>query len=321
MLVFSINSFAHEIRPAYLKINEVNPGEYDVLWRVPVNGGRILNVYPVFDKKFNLASQGDYVVIKGFALYRYKLSSKDKSSIQGTALSIENLIKTAVDTIVDVKYLNGDKSSTLLGPTLTSMEFSKTPTKMHVVKSYTKLGIEHILTGFDHLLFVLCLILLTTGKGNIVKTITAFTVAHSITLSMAALGFVHVPGAPVEATIALSIMFLAIEIIRNSEGKQTLTSRAPWLVAFTFGLLHGFGFAGALSEIGLPQSDIPLSLMFFNVGVEIGQLLFVSGVVLIKSLLNLCLKNNNWMTKYERFVPYSIGAISSFWMIERIMLF
>ena len=185
--------------------------------------------------------------------------------------------------------------------------------------TYSKLGFEHILLGIDHLLFVLALILITKGKWKIIKTVTAFTIAHSITLSLAALGYVEFPSAPVEAVIALSIVFLAIEIIKVSKGKQTLTSKKPWLVAFTFGLLHGFGFAGALSKIGLPQLDIPIALAFFNVGVELGQLAFVLVVIAIMWLLRKT--KFNWPSWAKKIPPYAIGSMASFWLVERVYAF
>ncbi len=148
-----------------------------------------------------------------------------------------------------------------------------------VAGTYLSLGVEHILLGIDHLLFVLALLLITRGTWRLVKTVTAFTVAHSITLALATLGFVHVPQAPVEAVIALSIVFVAAEIVRVRNGRDGIAARAPWIVAFTFGLLHGFGFAGALARVGLPEGHIPLALLFFNVGVEVGQLLFIAAVL------------------------------------------
>jgi hydrogenase/urease accessory protein HupE len=177
------------------------------------------------------------------------------------------------------------------------------------------LGIEHILLGIDHLLFVLALIMITKGKWRILKTITAFTLAHSITLSLAALGIVNFPGPPVEAVIALSIVFLASEIIRNFNGQQTLTSKKPWIVAFTFGLLHGFGFAGALADIGLPQTEIPLALAFFNIGVELGQIIFVIAMLLVIYLLQL---KKEWPTYLKKIPPYAIGSLAAYWMIERV---
>ena len=182
-------------------------------------------------------------------------------------------------------------------------------------KRYTALGIEHILLGIDHLLFVLALLLIVRGAWMLVKTITAFTVAHSITLGLATLGFVQVPPAPVEAAIALSIVFLCVEIIHAHQGREGITYRYPWVVAFTFGLLHGFGFAGALSNIGLPQAEIPLALAFFNIGVEIGQLIFV-GVVLLAAWFVSRLPRHSWLV--ERAIPaYTIGSLATYWFFQR----
>ena len=178
---------------------------------------------------------------------------------------------------------------------------------------YFMLGVEHILFGIDHLLFVLALVLIVRGVGLLVKTITAFTVAHSITLALATLGVVHVPSAPVEAVIALSIVFVASEILRSRRGERGLTERAPWLVAGTFGLLHGFGFAGALSEVGLPANDIPLALLFFNLGVEAGQLAFVVVALGVIALLRR-IRLPEWAPILP---PYAIGSVAMFWVIER----
>ncbi|SPJ28253.1 HupE/UreJ family protein [Falsiruegeria mediterranea] len=192
-------------------------------------------------------------------------------------------------------------------------------TPLKAAKRYTILGIEHILIGIDHLLFVLALLFVVGGGWMLVKTITAFTVAHSITLGLATLGYVSLPSAPVEAAIALSIVFLASEIIGHARGRQSLTFKAPWLVAFAFGLLHGLGFAGALSEIGLPPSEIPVALLFFNVGVEIGQLLFV-GVVLTLTWLLSQLALSSWWTKVvQGVVVYAIGTVAAYWLIERTL--
>jgi hydrogenase/urease accessory protein HupE len=187
-----------------------------------------------------------------------------------------------------------------------------------IIGVYTVLGIEHILFGFDHLLFVLALIIIAKGKWKIVKTVTAFTLAHSITLSLASLGLVTFPGAPVEAVIALSIVFLAVEIINIQKGEPSLTSKKPWLVAFIFGLLHGFGFAGALSEIGLPQQAIPFALGFFNVGVELGQLAFVFVMLGVFAVIKRFKLKLNWGKKL---IAYSIGSLAAFWMIDRIVGF
>jgi hypothetical protein len=184
------------------------------------------------------------------------------------------------------------------------------------VKRYTLLGIEHILDGVDHLLFVLGLLLLVNGKWRLFKTITAFTVAHSITLGLAAFGLINIPPKPVEAVIALSIVLLAVEIIRSQQGKYGLSYRFPWGIAFGFGLIHGLGFAGALAEIGVPQKEIPLALLFFNVGVEMGQLLFVFAFLVLTQIFRQI--HIGWPA-WCRVVPaYVIGIIASYWLIERL---
>ena len=162
-----------------------------------------------------------------------------------------------------------------------------------MARTYTLLGVEHILTGFDHLCFVLALVLIVGFNRRLFWTVTAFTLAHSITLALATLGVIHVPGPPVEATIALSIVFVASEIVQQQRGREGLASKQPWLVAFAFGLLHGLGFAGALAEIGLPANAIPLALLFFNIGVEIGQLLFIAAVFAATRLLFLAAKGTS----------------------------
>ena len=205
-------------------------------------------------------------------------------------------------------------------PSAPSFVVEAEPRPMQVAATYLKLGVEHILGGTDQLLFVLALLMITRDSWRLIKTVTAFTVAHSITLSLAALGFVWVPSAPVEAVIALSIVFVAAEIVHSRQGRPGLTERAPWVVAFIFGLLHGFGFAGALSHIGLPQLDIPLALCSFNVGVEIGQLLFIACVFAIITVARqvvhrLALSQPVWAW---RMAPYAIGSVSAFWLIQRV---
>ena len=195
------------------------------------------------------------------------------------------------------------------------MEFPKRSWR-DAAKRYLALGIEHILLGIDHLLFVLALLLIVSGPWVLVKTITAFTVAHSITLGLATLGFINVPSRPVEAAIALSIAFVCVEIIHARQGRKGLTYHYPWVVAFAFGLLHGLGFAGALSEIGLAQPEIPVALLFFNIGVEIGQLMFVAVVIgVIWGMKRLPFEPGEW----TRAVPvYVIGTLATYWFIERV---
>lgn len=182
-----------------------------------------------------------------------------------------------------------------------------------VLSDYGRLGVEHILLGFDHLCFVLALALLVKGRGRLVATITAFTLAHSITLALATLDLVRVPIAPVEATIALSIVLVCAEVL---DAGNSLTRRWPWLVAFTFGLLHGFGFASALSEVGLPRERVPSALLGFNLGVELGQIAVVLAAVESAGLLARFRLVRPWM---PRTVAYAMGSIAAYWSIERVL--
>ncbi len=191
---------------------------------------------------------------------------------------------------------------------------------MDAVGRYTVLGIEHILEGIDHLLFVLGLLLIVSTPNvrvlPLIQTVTAFTVAHSLTLGLATLGFVDMPSRPVEAAIALSIVFLAMEVVRGWQGQESLTHRQPWLVAFGFGLLHGLGFAGALADVGLPQAEIPIALLFFNVGVEVGQLIFVGAVLALRWVL---LRFPFAWPTWTAYAPvYLIGVTGAYWVIERV---
>ncbi len=317
LLIFSFNwILAHEVRPAYLQIEQTTANEYSVLWKVPRTVDKVLDIQPQFEKSFILNEAIEPRILDAFVLYTYHL--KGEKSIANTTLNINKLNTTGIDVLVDVRLLDTTHHTFLLQPTKSSVLIPETPDKWSVTKTYIILGIEHILLGFDHLLFVLALIIITTGFKKLLKTITAFTIAHSITLSCAVLGIANLPGPPVEAVIALSIVFLALEILKIQQGSPTLTSRKPWLVAFCFGLLHGFGFAGALQDIGLPQSEIPLALATFNIGVEIGQILFVIAVLAVMKLFKNILPKRIWINKL---VPYAIGSLAAFWLIERIVGF
>jgi hypothetical protein len=220
---------------------------------------------------------------------------------------------------VRVAFLDGTSWVRRLTPQEPSATIPALQSRWSVAVLYLKLGVEHILLGIDHLLFVLALLLITRGTWLLIKTVTAFTLAHSITLALATLGYVHVPSAPVEALIALSIVFVAVEIVRLWQGHEGLTARAPWVVAFTFGLLHGLGFAGALSEVGLPQGQIPVALLFFNVGVEIGQLSFIAAMLCLSAAIRrIPIPGPRWA---DLVVPYAIGSIAMFWVIERVAAF
>jgi len=316
IILFTLNSWAHEIRPAFLQIIQTSETTYEVFWKVPSMGDAVPKIYPVFPPFFTVEELKRPNQIPGSVIYSYTISSKE--TLAGKILTIDGLNKTLIDALVTVTYLNGEKVTLMLQPDKYSTIIPGETSTYDVIKTYSILGVEHILLGIDHLLFVLALILITKGKWKIIKTITAFTIAHSITLSLAVFGYVNFPTPPVEAVIALSIVFLAVEIIKNLNGKHTLTSKKPWLVAFTFGLLHGFGFAGALANIGLPQLDIPFALAFFNVGVELGQIAFVVVVLALIKLLSL---KKQWSMYLKQIPAYAIGSLATFWMIERVVAF
>jgi hydrogenase/urease accessory protein HupE len=238
------------------------------------------------------------------------------NSLDGQPVVISGLENTLTDVLARVQHLDGAVQTSRIKPGEPSFTVTGSPGKLAVTVTYISLGIEHILLGIDHLLFVFALLLIANGVRRLVWTITAFTLAHSITLTMATLGFVNIPQAPVEAVIALSILFLAVELVKQQQGKKDVVMRAPWIVAFLFGLLHGFGFAGALAETGLSQTEIPLALLMFNIGVELGQLAFVAIVL-----------TSGWLIHRTRTFPlrstemvttYIIGSIAAYWTIERI---
>jgi hydrogenase/urease accessory protein HupE len=230
---------------------------------------------------------------------------------------------TITDVLIRVEMLDGRKWTTIARPSQPWVEIAAAQSKLQVASAYLRLGMEHILEGIDHLLFILALLILVKGTRRLVTTITAFTVAHSLTLAAATLGFVHVPQAPIEATIALSIVFVACEIVHSRLGRPGLTERWPWLVAFAFGLLHGFGFAGALSAAGLPQDAIPVALLFFNLGVEVGQLLFIAAVLVAIALVRKLARGFSLAPPLWawRVPPYAIGGVAAFWLVQRVVAF
>jgi hydrogenase/urease accessory protein HupE len=248
---------------------------------------------------------------------------KRAGGLTGGTIHIAGLTATMTDVLVRLERLDGSAQVTRLTPSAPSFIVEAAPRAMQVAATYLILGVEHILLGIDHLLFVLALLILVKGTRRLIATVTAFTVAHSLTLAGATLGFVHVPGPPVEAAIALSIVFVASEIMHSRQGKAELTERFPWVVAFSFGLLHGFGFASALSEVGLPQAAIPIALLFFNVGVELGQLLFIASVFVVIALARRVMRRSRvWQPAWAwRTPPYAIGSVAMFWVIQRIAAF
>ena len=311
-------SFADEIRPAYLEIKENTSNLYSVLWKVPSKGDKKLSLQPRLPNNCIEKTQATTQRVNASYIQRWMVVCEN--GLQNKVVSITDLELTNTDVLLHLEFINGTSHTTQLTPSNRFYTVPEEASTLQVIKTYTWLGVEHILLGFDHLLFVFALLLIVSNGRRLLLTITAFTVAHSITLVGATLGFFHVPQQPVEAVIALSILFLAVEITHGRQGQPGYAARWPWLVALIFGLLHGFGFAGALAEIGLPQQSIPMALIFFNVGVEIGQLVFVLVVVLLTWLLHQ-LNQQKILKRAETVVVYSIGGLSSFWLFERISLF
>jgi hydrogenase/urease accessory protein HupE len=243
-----------------------------------------------------------------------KWTSHCPGGLQGHEIAIGELTASVTDVLVRYERANGTAQVERLTPTSPAFIVTESETWQQVAGTYTGLGVEHILLGIDHLLFVLALLMIVSGWRKLIATVTSFTLAHSITLAAATLGLVHVPQSPVEAVIALSILFVAMEIVHWRQGHPGITRRYPWIVAFVFGLLHGFGFAGALSAIGLPEHAIPLALLFFNIGVELGQLFFIAAVFLAWWILRKIL----WPAWAWRVPVYGIGSMAAYWTIDRV---
>ena len=311
--------FAHAdvFRPAYLELRESGPDRYDVLWKVPALGDRRLAARVVFPADVTQVESPRGELVGNAYSERWQVARP--GGLNGQSIAFDGILGGVTDIIVRVERADGTSQVERVQPDNPRFTVPTPAGTAEVAWSYLVLGVEHILGGIDHLLFVLALLLIVRGGKRIVLTITAFTVAHSITLVAATLGWVHVPGPPVEAMIALSIVFVAAEIVRGLRGTPGFTARAPWVVAFCFGLLHGFGFAGALAEVGLPQKAIPVALLMFNVGVELGQLIFVAVALLAGALLaRLPLSRRRWMPYAA---SYAIGSIAMFWVIERVSAF
>ena len=321
-------ALAHEVRPAYLELRQTATDTYDVLWKVPARGDNMrLGIYVEFPPGTTNVTTSRTLFANDASTERWSI--KRPGGVTGEEVHITGLAATVTDVLVRVENLDGTTQVTRVTPSSSSFVVATAPSALDVCRTYLVLGVEHILFGVDHLLFVLALLILVKGWRKLVGTITAFTVAHSITLAAATLGFVHVPSKPVEATIALSIVFVACEIVHRRHGRSGLTEMWPWVIAFSFGLLHGLGFAGALREVGLPQNAIPLALLFFNVGVELGQLLFISFVIAViavavytaRKLSRSNVTPQSAFSWCENISAYTIGAVAAFWLIERTLSF
>ena len=313
--LLALPALAHRLSPAYLGLTETSSGVYDVEWKVSIPGGLADVLEPGIPEGCRVEGNVRTYLVADARLQHGVIACE--GGLAGRELTIRGLRATDTDVLVRIAFTDGSSFTHRLVPWDPAVTVPERAGAGAVIKTYLVLGVEHILLGIDHLLFVLALLLIVRGVGRLVATITAFTVAHSITLGAATLGIANVPSAPVEATIALSILFLATELARRggAEAPEDLTTRFPWLVAFSFGLLHGFGFAGALAEVGLPQHAVPLALLFFNVGVEIGQLIFVAAMLSLAWAFRRAALPAPAM--WPRVTAYVIGAVSAFWAIER----
>jgi len=313
MLALVQNVSAHEVRPAYLELRQTDGGMYAVLWKVPAVGEMRLSIHTRFPE--NCKPVGEVTSYRGSDSYAEHLNIACPGGLNGRTIAIDGLAATMTDVLVRIEFTDGATWTQRLKPSVPAAMIPKTASRLQTAGVYLKLGVEHILSGVDHLMFVLALIILTCGGWKLVKTVTAFTLSHSVTLTAATLGFVHVPQQPVEAVIALSVVFVATDIVKVRSGIKSITASAPWMVALSFGLIHGLGFAGGLSDAGLPALHIPTALLFFSLGVESGHFLFI-GVLL--SLIALARHVRIPFPRWTELVPpYAIGGVAMFWVIQR----
>jgi hydrogenase/urease accessory protein HupE len=308
---------AHEARPAYLEVRETAAGQFSVLWRTPVLSGMRLPIALVFPDDVRTV-QTPTVQELADSLVERRWIDAGPNGLAGRRIEFAGLQMTITDVLVRVEMLDGRRWTTIARPAQPFVEIAASQSWLEVAGTYVVQGLRHILFGADHLLFVLGLLLIVTNRWMLLKTITAFTVAHSITLAIATLGYANAPLVPLNAAIALSILFLGPEIVRSWRGEMSFTIRHPWVVAFAFGLLHGFGFAGALTSAGLPRTELPLALLSFNGGVEIGQVGFV--------LLMLALERSfrvmqlQWPRAVRVLPGYAVGSLGAFWTLQRVVV-
>ena len=306
---------AHRFAPSLLKVTEIASGQYNLVWKTPAQATSSVAMRPQWPASCEV-TQANAPQMEGTGkVTSLQLSCSDlgEDGLVGETLGIDGLGPNQASAMVMVSLLDGRQYQQVLNAEQPEFVVPEEPSAGEVVTDYSYLGMEHIWGGIDHLLFVFGLLLLVGGGTRLLWTITAFTVGHSVTLSLVTLGFFDYPVALVEFTIALSIFVLAIELTR--EGRNDLLWRNPWWLAGGFGLLHGMGFAGALAETGLPQDNVPLALLFFNIGIEIGQIAFILVVLALWWLVRKPLAP--WHEQL-RWVPvYVLGGLSAMWCIER----
>jgi hydrogenase/urease accessory protein HupE len=308
-------AWAHEARPAYLELKETAPHRFSVLWRTPVlSGMRLPVVLKIPEGVRNL--QEPTVQELADSLVERRSIDAGPDGLAGRRIEFPGLQLTITDVLVRVEMLDGRSWMTIARPSQPWVEIAATQTWLGLAGTYIVQGVRHILFGVDHMLFVLGLLLIVKARWMLLKTVTAFTVAHSITLAVATLGYAEAPVLPLNAAIALSILFLGPEIVRSWRGETSFTIRHSWVVAFAFGLLHGFGFASALASAGLPRHELPLALVSFNVGVEVGQLGFIGLVLALENSFRVL--EVSWPRWVQALPGYTVGSLGAYWTVQRL---
>tara|TARA_R110000782_G_scaffold49622_3_gene107947 strand:- start:12526 stop:13530 length:1005 start_codon:yes stop_codon:yes gene_type:complete len=303
---------AHEVRPAYLQIREAGFHVYDLMWKTPARGDMRLALNLALPRDCRDTHPPRIAMSNGAVIEFRRLTCA--RALPGQTIGVDNLAASLTDAIIRYEPLSGSPKTLRATGATPKFVLPVRQSAAAVAQSYFRLGVEHILAGYDHLLFLLCLMMICGTTRRVVGAVTIFTLAHSITLAATTMGWIHLGAAPIEAAIALSIMFLAAEAVKQGKGKVSIATQWPWIASFGFGLLHGFGFASALRTVGLPDDAIPLALLCFNIGVEAGQILFVVAIATIAALA-------------RRWIPVSVrlarpllqvtGTFAAFWFIER----
>jgi hypothetical protein len=316
ILTASSSARAHESRPAYLEINQTTASRYELVWRTPVNAGMRLPIVLKLPEDVRNVTVPALQELPDSLIERRLIEVN--GGLAGKRIEFVGLQATITDVLVRVRTSDGAHWTMLVHPSQPWVELSAPQSRLAIMLTFISQGMRHISFGADHLLFVLGLLLIVSDRWMLLKTVTAFTVAHSLTLAIASFGYANAPVVPLNAAIALSILFLGPEIVRSWKGETSFTIRNPWVVAFAFGLLHGFGFAGALTSAGLPRTELPLALLGFNVGVEIGQVAFVLLVLLLERsfrVLEVC-----WPRWAAALPGYTVGSLGAFWTVQRIVI-
>ena len=308
---------AHEARPAYLEVKEIAPGQFSVLWRTPVLAGMRLPVVLIMPDGVRNLHEPTVQDLADSLVERRSIDA-GPGGLAGRRIEFVGLQLTITDVLVRVEMLDGRRWTAIARPSQPWIEMAASETWMATAATYVAQGIRHILLGADHLLFVLGLLLIVGDRWMLLKTVTAFTLAHSITLAVATLGYAEVPVLPLNAAIALSILFLGPEIVRVWRGETSFTIRHPWVVAFAFGLLHGFGFASALTGAGLPRRELPLALVTFNIGVELGQLGFIGLILALERSFRIL--EIRWPRWLQAAPAYAVGSLGAYWTIQRVVI-